>query len=71
MKIPPEHTTSLARLTQTKRPTITVGQFYRDHADDLHMSLVGPERGFDRKILEPTINRPGLALSGFFQVFCG
>ncbi len=27
------------------------------------------ERGFDRKILEPTINRPGLALSGFYQYF--
>ena len=25
--------------------------------------------GFDRKILEPTINRPGLALSGFFKYF--
>ena len=33
------------------------------------LSLVGPERGFDRKILEPTINRPGLALSGFYQYF--
>ena len=52
-----------------KSPTITVGQFYRDHAEDLQLRLVGPERGFDRKILEPTINRPGLALSGFFQYF--
>ncbi len=52
-----------------KRPTITVGQFFRDHAEGLGMTLVGPERGFDRKILEPTINRPGLALSGFFQYF--
>ena len=53
----------------SKPPTITVGQFFRDHAASLHLSLVGPERGFDRKILEPTINRPGLALSGFFQYF--
>jgi HPr kinase/phosphorylase len=52
-----------------KTPTITVGQFYRDHADDLQLRLVGQERGLDRKILEPTINRPGLALSGFFQYF--
>ncbi len=52
-----------------KSPTITVGQFYRDHAEDLQLRLVGQERGLDRKILEPTINRPGLALSGFFQYF--
>ena len=54
-----------------KRPTITVGQFFKAHGEALHLSLVGPERGFDRKILEPTINRPGLALSGFFQYFAG
>ena len=52
-----------------KRPTLTVRQFFRDHAAGMQMTLVGPERGFDRKILEPTINRPGLALSGFFQYF--
>ena len=57
------------RTTQGKRPRITVGQFFKDHGDDLQLRLVGPERGFDRKILEPTINRPGLALSGFFQYF--
>lgn len=33
------------------------------------MELVGTDRGFDREILEPTINRPGLALSGFYKYF--
>jgi HPr kinase/phosphorylase len=33
------------------------------------MKLVGPRVGFDRKIREPTINRPGLALAGFFSYF--
>lgn len=33
------------------------------------MRLVGPAVGFDRLIKEPTINRPGLALSGFFAYF--
>lgn len=33
------------------------------------MKLVGPAVGFDRRIKEPTINRPGLALSGFFNYF--
>ena len=33
------------------------------------MKLVGDRTGFDRQILEPTINRPGLALSGFYKYF--
>jgi HPr kinase/phosphorylase len=31
--------------------------------------LEGSRVGFHRKIREPTINRPGLALSGFFSYF--
>jgi HPr kinase/phosphorylase len=52
-----------------KVPTITVGQFFNDHAEYLQLRLLGSDQGFDRKILEPTINRPGLALSGFYQYF--
>lgn len=33
------------------------------------MKLEGPRVGFHRKIREPTINRPGLALAGFFSYF--
>src|SRR6195256_6436441 len=33
------------------------------------MKLEGPRVGFQRKIREPTINRPGLALSGFYSYF--
>ena len=33
------------------------------------MKLDGPRVGFNRKIREPTINRPGLALSGFYSYF--
>src|SRR5437667_2483789 len=35
----------------------------------LQMKLEGPRVGFHRKIREPTINRPGLALSGFYTYF--
>src|SRR6266436_6399977 len=52
-----------------KRPFIEVGEFYSRHAESLQMKLVGPANGYDRKIREPTINRPGLALSGFFVYF--
>ena len=50
-------------------PVITVESFYNSHAEKLQMKLEGPRVGFHRKIREPTINRPGLALSGFFSYF--
>lgn len=52
-----------------KRPTITVGEFYARHAEALGLKLIGPAVGFDRVIREPTINRPGLALTGFYTYF--
>jgi len=50
-------------------PVVTVESFYKAHAEKLQMKLEGPRVGFHRKIREPTINRPGLALSGFFSYF--
>ena len=52
-----------------KHPTLTIGEFYTRHSELLQMKLLGPSVGFDRRIREPTINRPGLALSGFFSYF--
>ena len=54
---------------QKSVPVVTVESFYNLHAEKLHMKLEGPRVGFHRKIREPTINRPGLALSGFFSYF--
>ena len=50
-------------------PVVTVETFYRSHAETLQMKLEGRQVGFHRKIREPTINRPGLALSGFYTYF--
>ena len=50
-------------------PVVTVEGFYNSHAEKLQMKLEGPRVGFHRKIREPTINRPGLALSGFYSYF--
>lgn len=50
-------------------PVVTVESFYNSHAEKLQMKLEGPRVGFHRKIREPTINRPGLALSGFYSYF--
>src|SRR5437762_11299515 len=54
---------------QKSVPVVTVEGFYNSHADKLQMKLEGPWVGFHRKIREPTINRPGLALSGFYTYF--
>src|SRR6059036_1384309 len=54
---------------QKSVPVVTVEGFYNSHAEKLQMKLEGPRVGFHRKIREPTINRPGLALSGFYSYF--
>jgi HPr kinase/phosphorylase len=50
---------------------ITVGQFYANHAETLGLRLEGLSLGMNRRIREPTINRPGLALAGFYNYFAG
>ncbi|HSP46259.1 MAG TPA: HPr(Ser) kinase/phosphatase [Chthoniobacterales bacterium] len=50
-------------------PVVTVESFYKAHAEKLQLKLEGKRVGFHRKIREPTINRPGLALSGFYSYF--
>src|SRR4051812_33808375 len=48
---------------------VTVDQFYREHTEALQMRLLAGENHLDRFIREPTVNRPGLALSGFTRYF--
>ena len=53
-----------------KHPTLTVGEFYTRHSESLQLEpLTEAGIGFQRRIREPTINRPGLALCGFFSYF--
>jgi HPr kinase/phosphorylase len=54
-----------------KRETITVERFYTSEASRLGLKLVGGASGLQRVIREPTVNRPGLALSGFTRYFAG
>jgi len=49
--------------------SITVEQFFQDHGEALHMRLLSEGADLKRIIREPTVNRPGLALSGFTQYF--
>src|SRR3954468_4226312 len=50
-------------------PVVTVESFFKAHGEKLQLKLEGKQVGFHRKIREPTINRPGLALSGFYNYF--
>lgn len=58
--------------SNTKRiASISVGHFYANHASHLGLRLEGASKGMNRSIREPTINRPGLALTGFYSYFAG
>jgi HPr kinase/phosphorylase len=49
--------------------SITVQEFLDRHGDDLQLSIEHPVIGLERLIEEPAVNRPGLALAGFFDYF--
>ena len=52
-----------------ERPSLTVEQFFKEHAAPLQMKLLTEACDLKRIIREPTVNRPGLALSGFTRYF--
>jgi len=57
------------KLSQDNNSIVTVEQFYTHHATALQLKLVAGASGLNRRIREVTVNRPGLALTGFFQYF--
>ncbi|MDP8262280.1 MAG: HPr(Ser) kinase/phosphatase [Candidatus Ancaeobacter aquaticus] len=48
---------------------IKVSAFYRDFKDKLRINLVSGKNGLNRVIKVPELNRPGLALAGYFDYF--
>ena len=68
-KHPATQTITSASEDRKSVPVVTVESFFTGHAEKLQLRLEGARVGFYRKIREPTINRPGLALSGFFSYF--
>lgn len=59
-----------SKATKTKAVApVAVGKFFADHGQSLGLELMGDSSGMERPIAEPTINRPGLALAGFFRYF--
>ena len=66
----PLNCTDMSPSSKMKRPSaITVEEFFKTNEKALKLRLVGSDAGFKRKISEPSVNRPGLALSGFFTYF--
>ncbi|MBN2367190.1 MAG: HPr(Ser) kinase/phosphatase [Calditrichaeota bacterium] len=51
------------------RRTLTVGTLYSDNQKKLKLQLLGSQAGFGRTITAPQLHRPGLALSGFLDLF--
>ena len=52
-----------------QRNNVTVAKFYDDHAGPLGLTLATSKVGLKRVIAEPTVNRPGLVLTGFKRYF--
>src|SRR5437667_2077532 len=63
----PHHSTTPSLPMQ--RDPVTVARFYTEHATSLQLHLVAGATGLKRLIREPTVNRPGLVLSGFTRYF--
>ncbi|MEK7706751.1 MAG: HPr(Ser) kinase/phosphatase [Verrucomicrobiota bacterium] len=51
------------------RDLVTVERFYTEHAGPLELRLIAGAGGLKRIIREPTVNRPGLVLTGFTKYF--
>jgi len=52
-----------------KHQQVTVEKFFKEHGESLQLHLVSNQAGLNRVIREPTVNRPGLVLSGFTRYF--
>lgn len=52
-----------------KKESITVGAFYKRIKDRFKLTLLSDETGFNRKIYEQNLHRPGLAIAGFVDLF--
>jgi HPr kinase/phosphorylase len=53
----------------SRQEFITVGSFYHNSKDKFKLKLFTDESGFDKKIYEQNLHRPGLALAGFVDLF--
>ncbi len=55
--------------TGVHKPVVTVANFLEAGRSRMELDLVAGEPGLSRRIEEAAVNRPGLALTGFFNYF--
>ena len=60
---------NLPTRSSAKGNTFTVADFYEAGREALSLTLVAGAENLNRKIEEPIVNRPGLALTGFYEHF--
>ena len=52
-----------------KNEAILVEHFYNNHSTELGLKLLAGTAGLKRRVIEPTVNRPGLVLTGYTRDF--
>ena len=55
--------------SSAKGRTFTVADFYEAGREELCLTLVSGGENMSRTVDEPVVNRPGLALTGFYEHF--
>ncbi|WP_309384564.1 HPr(Ser) kinase/phosphatase [Cerasicoccus frondis] len=59
----------MPRIDSKAMDTISVKDFYESYRDELGLELVAGEKGVSKVIRDTSINRPALALVGYFRYF--
>ena len=57
------------RTRETRKKSITVGFLYEQTHERFKLKQLNGENGFDNQIKERNLNRPGLALAGYLELF--
>ena len=58
-----------ARARETRKKSITVGFLYEQTHERFKLKQLNGESGFDNQIKDRNLNRPGLALAGYVELF--
>ena len=56
-------------MKETKLRAITVREFFEAQSEKNHLTLVSGAKGLEREITTSELNRPGMALTGYFDDF--
>ncbi len=54
---------------ETRKDSITVGFMHHVPKDRFQLNPLNGENGFDNKITDKNLHRPGLALAGYVELF--